>query len=198
MHVAIMIVGTILIVAGLTLWALPLLGKVIPAVERLDLSKVPFVGEVKVPTTFALIVIGAALFIYPTTPLYPDSLRPPAAGGGGSSNPAESPRPLDCRGASQPPFESELRVTIIDGLREHYGYSGEYVVEQITKVGDWAYVVGSQYEGKGSGVERAFVLQSTGVRWEWRWEGDPTTRPADPGLPSGFQPVARTAMVCES
>jgi hypothetical protein len=51
MHVAIMIVGTILIVAGLTLWALPLLGKVIPAVERLDLSKVPFVGEVKGPTT---------------------------------------------------------------------------------------------------------------------------------------------------
>jgi hypothetical protein len=175
-----MVVGGLLIVAGLALWIFGPKGDT--ATWR----------DIKVPSTFALVLIGVGVFLFPFTPWWPG--QSPVPDDTPTTRPTINGEGVDCSQAVHPAFETELRVFILDGLRRHYSYKGEYVVEEITKVGDWAYVEAAPTT---TGVDRAYLLQFDGLRWNWRWEGDIGAQPGQPGFPPAFSSVASPALLCD-
>lgn len=118
---------------------------------------------------------------------------------GGSGTPPNVLPPtgeaVDCSQATHPAFETDVRVFIIDGLRRHYSFDGEYTVEEIAKVRDWAYVEGAPYP---AGTDRAYLLEFDGLLWNWRWEGDIGARPRQSGLPPLPRSLLNSLLLCES
>lgn len=104
---------------------------------------------------------------------------------------------VDCSTVAHPSYGTDLRTAINDGLREHYSYDGLYVVEEMTMVDGWAYTQAHPQEGKGSGVDRAYLLRHNGLEWVWHWEGDINPQPGQPGLPPSLPgPVAAALFSC--
>jgi hypothetical protein len=102
---------------------------------------------------------------------------------------------VDCSQATHPEFETDERVFIIDGLRRDESYRGEYVVDEITKVRDWAYTEAAQYP---SGTTRGYLLQFDGLQWNVRWEGDIGASPDQTGLPPIEASLLQSLLLCEA
>jgi hypothetical protein len=184
MQVAVMVLGIFLILLGIIFGLLPVLIKSnLPFFREVNLEKVPFVGKVELPAPILILFVGVGLFLFPVSPWWPLEAGSPTNG-------------PDCSRASHPEFETDLRGHILDGLRQHYSYDGEYIVRSITKVGDWAYVEAAPED---TGVESAYLLKSDGLRWNWRWEGDIGAQPEQTGLPAGLtQSLRAQLLLCDT
>ena len=178
MQQVVVILGGVLILVGISFLVLPVLSQKLPV----NFDSLPFVGKVSIPVPALILLLGVGLVLYPVSPWWPEQTSKRAEG-------------VDCSQASHPAYQTELRIHILDGLRRHFSYNGIYIVRTMTKVGDWAYVEAARED---EGVDRAYVLQSDGLQWNWRWSGQIGTKPGDPELPTDFRPVARVALLCRT
>jgi hypothetical protein len=146
----------------------------------------------------ALVILGLFIEEEPNTPGEEATPSADATGPRGASA-TEAP---DCSGVTRPAQGSTERSVVVDAIRRHENYEGQYAVRTMTTLRDWAYVEATPYEGgalPGADAYHGYLAQLEDGEWKVRWEGSSGAEAdgsGEPPYPSGFSGDARDVLRC--